>query len=181
MNTTKISKLLSLVLRHKPETIGVDMDIEGWVEIKQLLRKLKDFGSPLTWSELSEIVSTNNKKRFKINDKGTHIRASQGHSVNINLKLEPKNPPATLYHGTSTKSLDSIFKHGITKQSRQHVHMSLDYDTAVKVGKRHGNVIILLIDSEKMHEDGNEFFLSDNNVWLTDKIDPKYITILHSL
>lgn len=175
----KISKFLSLVLRHKPETIGLELDREGWTDVKELLIRLRDHRMPLTMDELEEIVATNNKKRFKFNDNKTKIRASQGHSINVDLKLEPVEPPDVLYHGTATKNLDSIFKYGISKQKRQHVHLSADKQTARKVGQRHGNVVVITIDAKKMYEAGEKFFLSDNNVWLTDYVEPKYFGFIY--
>jgi len=169
------SKLLSLVLRHKPEAIGVTMDAEGWVYVDELLSKMKDHGHNLSLADLNEIVETNNKKRFKFSADHKRIRANQGHSVNVDLKMEEKEPPDVLYHGTAHRFNESIGNTGITKQSRNHVHLSDNYDTAVTVGKRHGQVIVLLIDAKQMHDDGLKFFLSDNGVWLTDQIDPKYI------
>lgn len=173
----KTSKFLSYVLRHHPELINLNLDENGWANIDELITKLKrDSYQGLTFEELNEIVETNDKKRFIFNEDKTRIRANQGHSIDINLALIPKQPPEFLYHGTAQSNIDSIFEKGIEKRNRQHVHLSQDKETATKVGMRHGKPVILTIDTEKMFDDGIEFYLSENNVWLTDFVDIKYIS-----
>lgn len=179
MNETdkkRIGKFLSLVLRHSPETIGIELDEKGWVDVSELIKKCAKHRYVFTITQLEEIVATNNKKRYAFNDSKTKIRANQGHSININLELNPVEPPAYLYHGTATRFLPSIRVKGILKGNRQHVHLSKDKDTAVNVGSRHGKPAVLTIMSGKMYENGILFYCSDNGVWLTDYIDTKYIS-----
>lgn len=173
----KISKFLSYVLRHHPELIGLNLDENGWANVDELITKSKrESHQGLTFEELDEIVQTNEKKRFAFNEDKTRIRASQGHSIEINLALIPQQPPEFLYHGTAQSNIESILEKGIEKRSRQHVHLSQDKETATKVGMRHGKPVILTIKTQKMFEDGIEFYLSDNEVWLTDFVDAKYIS-----
>lgn len=172
---THISKLLSLVLRHQPEAIGITLDAEGWVRIDELLDALHTHGTPLSRAELQEVVETNAKQRFRFDDAGECIRASQGHSISINLALAPREPPELLYHGTADRFLAGIRQHGLQKRSRQHVHLSPDADTAHAVGRRHGKPVILRIHAGQMHRDSYAFFLSDNGVWLTEHVPPEYI------
>lgn len=173
----KTSKFLSYVLRHHPELINLNLDENGWANVDELITKSKrDSYQGLTIEELNEIVETNDKKRFVFNEDKTRIRANQGHSIDINLALIPQKPPEFLYHGTAQSNIDSIFEKGIEKRNRQHVHLSQDIETATKVGMRHGKPVILTINTEKMFDDGIEFYLSENNVWLTDFVDIKYIS-----
>lgn len=173
----KMSKFLSYVLRHHPELINLALDENGWANVDELITKSKrDSYEGITFEELDEIVQTNAKKRFAFNEDKTKIRASQGHSIDINLALIPQQPPEFLYHGTAQSNIESILEKGIEKRSRQHVHLSQDKETATNVGMRHGKPIILTIRTQKMFEDGIEFYLSDNQVWLTDHVDPKYIS-----
>ena len=173
----KISKFLSLVLRHKPEIINLNLDENGWTSVDELITKSKrDSYEGFTFEELEEMVETNDKKRFIFNEDKTRIRANQGHSIDIDLALKPQRPPEFLYHGTAQKNVDSILENGIEKRNRQHVHLSLDKETATKVGMRHGKPIILIINSGKMFEEGVLFYLSENGVWLTDFVDAKYIS-----
>lgn len=172
----KTSKFLSYVLRHHPELINLNLDENGWANVDELITKSKNDSQGFTFEELDEIVQTNDKKRFIFNEDKTRIRANQGHSIDINLALIPQQPPEFLYHGTAQSNIDSIFEKGIEKRNRQHVHLSQDIETATKVGMRHGKPIILTINTEKMFDDGIEFYLSENNVWLTDFVDIKYIS-----
>ena len=172
----KTSKFLSYVLRHHPELIGLNLDENGWTNVDELITKSTNNSQGFTFEELDEIVQTNDKKRFIFNEDKTKIRANQGHSIDINLALIPQQPPEFLYHGTAQNNIGSILEKGIEKRSRQHVHLSQDKETATKVGMRHGAPIILTINTEKMFEDGIEFYLSDNDVWLTDFVDSKYIS-----
>lgn len=173
----KISKLLSLVLRHAPETIGLELDKNGWAATVDIVNKIESKFSNFTLEMLREVVETNDKQRFVFSEDETKIRANQGHSLKtIDLDLEAKEPPFTLYHGTASKNMRSIKASGIDKRQRQHVHLSADKETAHKVGSRHGAPVILKIDAYQMSEDGLVFFQSENGVWLTDFIDPKYIS-----
>lgn len=176
-NAIKTSKFLSLVLRHNPSLIGIDLDKNGWVDVEELLEKLKSKNIFLTFDELKEIVESNSKKRFALSIDSKKIRANQGHSISVELDYKEQVPPNFLYHGTSEKNIDSIFMNGISKMNRHHVHLSLDITTAYQVGKRHGKPIILKINSGDMKKAGFSFFLSDNNVWLTDFIPIEFITI----
>lgn len=171
----KISKFLSLILRHKPEIVNLNLDEKGWANVKELMEKCSSHSVNFTAEELDEVVQTNDKKRFIFNEDKTRIRANQGHSVDIDLALNPQQPPEFLYHGTAKANLDSILDKGIEKRNRQHVHLSSDKETAIKVGMRHGKAIILTIMTGQMYKDGFLFYLSENNVWLTDFVDSKYI------
>ena len=177
---SKTSRFLILILRHKPEGINIQLDEHGWVNTEQLIKKSNEYGHNLTMDILEYIVETNDKKRFAFNDDKTKIRASQGHSVDIELGYTPKTPPTILYHGTGLKSVFSIQKFGIEKRSRTHVHLSSDIETAITVGKRHGNLVVFEVQALKMHCVGYKFFLSDNGVWLTDWIPVPYIRLLPS-
>lgn len=176
MDTKKTSKFLSLVLRHKPSTIGIELDSNGWVAIPTLLEALANHGHPLSREQLEIVVSTNDKKRFLIDS--DRIRANQGHSINIDLNLSPIAPPKILYHGTATRFLNSIFRDGLKKMSRQHVHLSADEITARKVGQRHGKPAILAVDAHRMNNDGIPFFKSENGVWLVDSVKSCYLELL---
>ncbi|WP_300691768.1 RNA 2'-phosphotransferase [Chryseobacterium sp.] len=172
----KISKFLSLILRHQPETIGLKLDENGWADVEELRAKSAQKRIYFTPEELDEVVETNNKKRFAFSEDKTQIRASQGHSINIDLSLEGVQPPDFLYHGTAEANIPSILEKGIEKRTRQHVHLSADKETATKVGMRHGKPVILTIRTGKMYEEGVVFYLSANGVWLTDFVDAQYIS-----
>lgn len=174
-NKVTISKLMSLVLRHNPAKLNINLDENGWSDVDKLMQGINKKGHKVTLVDLKEIVESNDKKRFKFNDDFTKIRANQGHSINVDVELKEAKPPAILYHGTATKFLSSIEKQGLVAGSRLHVHLSSDKETANQVGIRHGKPVVLTINSEKMYADGNLFYLSDNNVWLTNSILPKYI------
>jgi len=173
---TKRSKFLSLVLRHKPEKINITLDKNGWVPVLSLLSALDIYGGmTLTLEELKEIVETNDKKRFAFSADGAMIRANQGHSVEVDLDWPEQTPDAFLYHGTVQKYLDDIKAEGLKKMNRHHVHLSNDISTAINVGARRGQPVILVIDAKSMCRNGHKFYLSDNGVWLTDRVPSKYI------
>ncbi|MBI5549545.1 MAG: RNA 2'-phosphotransferase [Deltaproteobacteria bacterium] len=172
---TGLSKFLSLVLRHEPETIGIELDDQGWVEIESLLGQARAHGKDLSRATLDEVVETSPKRRFAISDDGTKIRASQGHSVDVQLGYQPTTPPERLFHGTVASSLDSIKAAGLTKMARHHVHLSPDLQTARAVGARRGKPVVLQVAAGRMHRAGHSFFLSANGVWLTDCVPPQYI------
>ena len=178
MKNNSLSKFLSLVLRHKPETIDIKLDNNGYVLVTELLDKMKLSGNELTFDELKYVVDTNDKKRFAFNEDFSKIRASQGHTINVDLKMKNTQPPFILYHGTSITNKESIIKNGINKGKRNHVHLSIDIETATKVGSRHGKPIIFEVSAKEMYNDKNKFFLSENNVWLTDFIDSKYVKLI---
>ncbi len=170
-----ISKFMSLVLRHKPEEIGLQLDDQGWAKVEDLISKLGNKGTRVDFGMINIVVETNDKKRFTFNDDKTLIRASQGHSIDVELNLPEAVPPDILYHGTTVKYLDSILKAGLQKQNRQHVHLSVTIETANAVGSRHGSPMILIVDAKQMHEAGFKFYLSANKVWLTDAVPVQYI------
>lgn len=170
-----ISKLMSLVLRHKPNEIGLTLDNNGWANVNELISEINIKGYQLTYDLLQVIVETNDKKRFALSNDKTLIRANQGHSIDVDVNLIETTPPEILFHGTAIKYIDSIKASGIQKQSRQHVHLSKDIETAKTVGSRHGKPLVLFIDSKQMVTDGFKFYLSENNVWLTDIVPAKYI------
>lgn len=174
---TSCSKFLSLVLRHKPDTIGLRLSQDGWVSTDELLAQMNAHGKEIDLALLTEIVDTNSKKRFSFNSDKSMIRANQGHSLEVNLGYTPVQPPSLLYHGTAQKNMESILASGLKKRNRHHVHLSKDSTTARTVGSRHGKPVILVIDTAKMHEDGHHFFVSENGVWLTDHVPAKYFSV----
>jgi len=176
---TNISKYLSLVLRHKPDAAGVTLDAEGWVDVEDLLAGAARHGRSFTRAELEEVVQTSDKQRFALSPDAQRIRANQGHSVSVELGLESEMPPEVLYHGTVERFLESIMTMGLEKGSRQHVHLSLDVETANRVGSRRGEPVILQIAAASMHADGFRFFCSANGVWLTERVPPQYISLLN--
>ena len=176
MNKTKLSKMLSYVLRHQPEAINLKLDSEGWAHVDELIQCLKQAGKETTLSQLEAVVAENNKQRFKFSEDGLRIRANQGHSVDIDLKLDPRDPPEELYHGTATRFLSKINEEGLKPGSRRHVHLSEDRSTAKAVGQRHGKPVILIVRSGEMHRSGHTFYQSDNGVWLTESVPPAFFS-----
>ncbi|BCU76535.1 RNA 2'-phosphotransferase [Luteolibacter sp. LG18] len=174
-NPIQTSKLLSMVLRHQPRMIGISLDKAGWVDTAVLLAALQRHGHQVDRAYLEEIVATSDKKRFAFNEDGSRIRASQGHSLTVDLELAPQVPPETLWHGTVDYFLDSIRATGLEKRQRHHVHLSADTATATIVGERRGKPVLLRIRAAAMHREGLRFFRSDNGVWLTDHVPPRYI------
>lgn len=168
----QISKYLAFILRHDPGSIDLKLDENGWASIDELINKSK---RKLTRELIEGVVKKDNKQRYRISDDGSKIRASQGHSIKVDLGLEPKKPPEHLYHGTAERFIDSILNKGIEKRTRQDVHLSLNEETARSVGKRHGKPVILRIKAGEMHNKRYEFRLSDNNVWLTGEVPPEFI------
>lgn len=172
----KVSKFLSLVLRHKPEEIGLTLDAQGWARVEELIKKAKAYGYTFDRDFLNEVVADNDKQRFAFSEDGKRIRANQGHSIDVDLKLEVAVPPPSLFHGTATRFLDDIMKDGLKAMDRHDVHLSEQFATAVAVGSRHGKPVVLEVDAERMHQDGIEFRKSANGVWLVPAVDPKYLT-----
>jgi putative RNA 2'-phosphotransferase len=172
-----ISKLMSLVLRHKPETIGLQLNENGWANVDELIQKINQLGIEVTIDTINTVVDSNDKKRFSFNYDKTLVRAKQGHSIDVELHLKTITPPVILYHGTAERFLENILKEGLTKQQRQHVHLSLQKETAKAVGSRHGKPVILRIDAYAMMEKGFLFYLSDNGVWLVDSVPVEFIAI----
>jgi putative RNA 2'-phosphotransferase len=175
MDHKKISKFLSLVLRHDSAKIGIDLDHQGWTDCADLIEASNRNGVPLDAALLEEIVRSSDKQRFALSDDKTRIRANQGHSVSVDLQLEKLTPPKTLFHGTVEKFLPSIQTRGLEKSERHHVHLSADIETATKVGERRGKPVILLVDAGRMHKAGYHFHRSENGVWLVDHIPVEFI------
>lgn len=175
---TKLSKTLSKYLRHQPETLGLTLQPGGWVTVTDLLAALAERHVSITRAELDEVVVTNDKQRYSFDETGKLIRANQGHSVEVDLQLEPAVPPDVLYHGTGHQTAEVIQRDGLQKMRRNHVHLSKDVETARKVGARHGRPVIFHIDTHAMHEAGHVFYVSDNGVWLTEDVAPEFLTIL---
>jgi putative RNA 2'-phosphotransferase len=178
MNDLSLSKFLSLVLRHEPERLGLTLDAAGWVDVGKLLSAAREQKIPLTRERLEQIVATSEKKRFAFDETRTRIRASQGHSVNVELGYEPQVPPEILFHGTVEKFLSSIPAHGLVKGERHHVHLSADQTTATKVGERRGKPVILTIKSGEMHRAGHVFYRSANGVWLAEAVPIRFLDAL---
>jgi putative RNA 2'-phosphotransferase len=172
---THISKFLALVLRHKPEEIGIRLDEAGWVEVEVLLEAMGRNGECVSREELEEVVTTNDKKRFALSGDGRRIRANQGHSVDVDLHLPAVMPPEILYHGTADRFLEGIRKTGLQKGQRQHVHLSETKETGETVGKRHGRPVVLQVRAGDMHRAGRKFWRSENGVWLTEVVPAEFI------
>lgn len=172
----KKSKWLSKHLRHQPERIGLRLEEGGWVLVSELLEAARHNNMALSLDQLKEVVADNDKQRFSFSADHQKIRANQGHSVEVDLQLHPTEPPAILFHGTGAQNRESILATGLEKGRRHHVHLSTDIETARKVGARHGKPFIFRVDAAQMHADGHEFFVSDNGVWLSDAIPPRYLT-----
>lgn len=166
---------MSLVLRHRPESIGLTLTPEGWANVSELIARMQEKGTAIDFATIQTIVDTNDKKRFAFNEDKTMIRASQGHSIDVDLGLEEKLPPDTLYHGTAARLADKILREGLQKQQRHHVHLSTDTGTAKAVGSRHGQPIVFAVDAKAMAAAGLKFYVSDNGVWLTGEVPPIFL------
>ncbi|MGW0782246.1 RNA 2'-phosphotransferase [Streptomyces sp. NPDC002913] len=173
--TVKVSKYLSKHLRHQPDRLGITLDPHGWVDVDELLRACARNGFPITPEELDHVVAANDKQRFAV--EGGRIRASQGHSVTVDLGLPPAVPPVHLYHGTVARVLDAIRTEGLRPMDRHHVHLSPDRATAVRVGARRGVPVVLSVDAGAMHRAGHLFHVSANGVWLTDAVPPEFLRL----
>lgn len=171
----RISKFLSLVLRHDPETIGISLDESGWVEVDALLARANQAGMPLNKELLRQVVERSNKQRFSFSDDGLKIRANYGHSISVDLGLEPIIPPELLYHGTATRFVEPIRRHGLIPRGRTYVHLSADEHTAMEIGQRHGKPIVLTIQAAHMYEHGFQFYRSTEGIWLTEKVPVEHI------
>ena len=173
----RVSKFLSLVLRHRPEEIGLTLDAQGWADVDELIRLVNQAGRQLDRPLLERVLAENDKKRFAFSDDGRRIRASQGHSVEVDLDLPPTPPPDLLYHGTATRFLDSIRATGLRPGSRRHVHLSADEATATAVGRRHGSPVVLVVRAGEMAAAGHPFSRSANGVWLTERVPVEFLTM----
>ena len=181
MGLKETSKFISLILRHKPETVGISLDEHGWAAVQALIEGVNASGNHhLDADLLEEIVRTDEKQRYSFNNDHTLIRANQGHSIPVDVELEEKTPPAVLYHGTGEKYVSSIDQEGLISKSRLYVHLSSDVETAKKVGSRHGRPVIYIVDCAGMATDGYKFYLSANNVWLTKEVPAKYLQKLEA-
>ena len=172
----RASRFLSKHLRHQPQRLGLELAPGGWVDVGTLLAACAAHSMPITRTELDEIVARNNKQRFAFDETGTRIRANQGHSVPVDLQLEPMEPPPLLYHGTGAGAVPAIQREGLRKMTRHHVHLSPDIPTAITVGKRHGRPVVFAVDAAAMHAAGYTFYRTANGVWLTDSVSPGYLS-----
>lgn len=173
--TEKLSVFISLVLRHNPDAAHITVDEHGWADVGELLAGINDTGREINMEILEEIVATDSKQRYSFNQDKTLIRANQGHSIPVDVELKEQEPPEFLYHGTAARFLDAIESEGLKPMSRLYVHLSKDIETALKVGRRHGNPVVLKVNSGDMYKDGQRFYLSENGVWLIKKVDAKYL------
>ncbi len=177
--TVEISRFLSFILRHQPDSIGLQLDAQGWADVDELLAKARRNGKSISRELLQHVVETNDKKRFTLSDDGQRIRAAQGHSnATVQITYEPQTPPATLYHGTASRFIAAIMREGLKPGSRHHVHLSADLETARKVGARHGKPVLLQLDVEAMLAAGMEFYCADNGVWLSAQVAPQFLQIV---
>jgi len=163
---------MSLILRHNPQEYGVKISADGWVKINDLIEVSDGL---LTKEVLKKVIETSDKRRFELSDDANFVRANQGHSIEVDLGLQARTPPNTLYHGTATKFIEQIEVEGLKPKARQFVHLSLGYETAEAVGSRHGKPVVLTVDSQKMHKAGYKFFISANGVWLTKIVPPSFL------
>lgn len=175
--TDKASRLLTFALRHDPSALSLTLDGQGYADVEGVLRGLAARGKAVSRKDLDRLVATSDKQRFAFSEDGTRIRASQGHSVPVELGYAPAEPPAVLYHGTATRFLESIRKVGIVRGQRHHVHLSATADVAVKVGGRHGTAVVIKVDAARMQADGHTFYQSANGVWLADHVPVTYLTV----
>lgn len=172
----EISKLLSYVLRHAPESLGINLDEGGWTSVEDLITKAQRAGHQIDRAVLEAVVAESDKKRFTLSADGKLIRAAQGHSVSVELGISPTAPPETLFHGTGSSAVDAILSEGLKAGSRKHVHLSIDAQTASAVGSRHGKPVVFRVDAGRMHKDGLQFWQADNGVWLTHHVPSAYLS-----
>lgn len=175
----RLSKFISMILRHKPQVIGITLDEHGWADIDELIKGINETGEEVEFSKdtLEKIVKTDKKQRYSFSQDKTLIRANQGHSIPVDVELEKKEPPKVLYHGTGVKSVKAIQEQGLLPMERLYVHLSTDVETATNVGKRHGTPVIFQVNAEQMQKDGYDFFQSVNDVWLTKEVPTKYLEL----
>jgi putative RNA 2'-phosphotransferase len=171
----RVSKLLSLILRHEPSRVGVTLDRAGWVDVEVLLGALSAHGRPISREQLERVVRTSDKQRFALDGSGTRIRANQGHSVEVDLGLPPSTPPDRLFHGTPLRNIHAIMRDGLRPGRRHAVHLSPDVATAQRVGDRRGPCAVLVVDAQAMHDAGHAFTVSANGVWLVPAVPPSYL------
>jgi len=171
----RTSKFLSLILRHEPERVGLKLGEAGWVGVDELLQAVNATGVALTLEQLQHIVATSDKKRYAFSENGLRIRASQGHSVEVDLQYPPQTPPEILYHGTATRFLYGIRKNGLQRMGRHDVHLSAETKVTLQVGGRHGKPVLLRIRAGDMHRAGFVFRCSANGVWLVNHVPSQFI------
>lgn len=176
-NDIKLGRFLGLVLRHNPSAVGISLDKHGWADVDELLNGVRGTGRKIDQETLERIVRENNKQRYSFNEDHTKIRANQGHSLQVDVELRETKPPRYLYHGTAARFLSAIQAEGIRKMTRQYVHLSGDYQTAVAVGRRHGAPVVLRVDAEAMAQNGATFYRSENGVWLCECVPPEYFCV----
>ena len=174
----KTSIYISLILRHKPQVINKSIDEFGYMKVNELLEGMNSTGYTITERDLNRIIEEDDKQRYSFNNSKDKIRANQGHSIKVNLGLQPIDPPNILYHGTCKRVENIILSEGIKKMARQYVHLSKDIETARKVGLRHGEFLIFKVNTIQMFLDGYKFYLSDNDVYLTNYVPSKYISVV---
>lgn len=178
MDMKKTSVFISLILRHKPDVVGISLDEHGWANVQELINGINKTGKySIDMPMLEEIVRTDNKQRYSFNEDRSKIRANQGHSVNVDVELKAAVPPEILYHGTGEKYVDSINAEGLKPKSRLYVHLSKDVETAVTVGSRHGKSVVYTVASGEMYRHGYTFYLSENGVWLTKDVPVDFMKI----
>lgn len=177
MKTSDTSKFLALILRHKPEVIGITLDKHGWANVSELINGINK-QQKFDMDMLEDIVTNDNKQRYSFNDDKTLIRANQGHSIHVDVELEESVPPDILYHGTGEKYVSSILQNGLLPKSRLYVHLSTDYNTALNVGSRHGKAVVFKVDTAEMISDGHKFYFSVNKVWLTEIVPAEYLELI---
>lgn len=177
MSDKEISKYISLILRHKPEVIGISLDEHGWANVDELINGVSK-SQTLDMETLERIVSEDEKQRYSFNEDKTLIRANQGHSISVDVELEEVKPPEILYHGTGKKYVDSIDVQGLIPKSRLYVHLSADEETAINVGSRHGKPVVYIVKSGEMYRNNEKFYRSVNGVWLTKSVSIQYLSKL---
>jgi putative RNA 2'-phosphotransferase len=177
VRAVRISKRLALVLRHRPESIGITLDEAGWVDVRDLLDALARHGLQLSRDELEQVVETSDKQRFAFDETRRRIRASQGHSVPVELGYASAVPPEVLYHGTPVRNVAAILAEGLRRGARHHVHLSADVATARRVGQRRGHSVVLTVDAAGLAAAGSTFYRSANGVWLVDAVPPEYLSV----
>ena len=170
------SKFVSLLLRHKPETIGLELDNSGWARIDDIESLTQNQSIKLNRSLIHQIVESCDKQRYSISECGEFVRANQGHSISVDINLEERIPPTFLYHGTASRFMDSILENGLLKRSRQHVHLSEKKSIAISVGSRHGKPVLLEVKAGEMVQEGIKFYQSKNGVWLVENVPPRYLS-----
>ncbi len=175
MNIIKISKYLSMILRHRPQAAGIELDAHGWADIDELLAGMQKRYPLFDREMLEQIVARDEKQRYAFDETHARLRANQGHSIQVDVELQEKKTPDVLWHGSAGRFDHAIRREGLKPMSRLYVHLSKDIETALKVGKRHGEPVVYAVDTKAMVKDGYHFYLSANNVWLTRSVPPHYL------